>query len=335
MAERRMGGGKKESLVLPSALGWGTCEGLPFAWGGAERGSPTCRCTLAVLTEPAAGRAAPALGSLPGMGFLGEVPAGKGRSLNRWGRPIAFQEGSSSDSPMRPPPKWAPCLAQTFFSRDSKPRRAARALPESPHLQGTGQESWRGDAWGDVLAPAEPGGALWALREGMEKAMLGHGGLLPIAGLCFCPLPCWSLPRASSRAGVQSWCCAEAGKGRVNPAWHSEGKEGPFPFCVCPHPAAGSCLGCTCPAPSRGHCSSTVLGRHNWGGWGGGCAGVQPWERSWVSPWPGTAAASLWVREFGDSSSFSRDAHRRRVHLAVCNFVGLWMSDLPVSATPG
>lgn len=45
--------------------------------------------------------------------------------------------------------------------------------------------------------------------------------------------------------GMQSWCCAEAGRGRVNPAQHSEGKEGPFPF-LCPHPAAGSCLGCTC-----------------------------------------------------------------------------------------
>lgn len=126
-AERWMGGHGEKSLVLPSALGWGTCEGLPFAWGGAERGSPMCRCTLPMLTEPAAGRADPALGSLPGMGFLGEVPAGKGRSLNRWGRPIAFLEGSSSDSPMRPPPKWALRLAQTFLSGHSEPRHCWRA----------------------------------------------------------------------------------------------------------------------------------------------------------------------------------------------------------------
>lgn len=34
-------GGK--CLDLPSAVGWGSCEGLPCAWGGAERGSPICR----------------------------------------------------------------------------------------------------------------------------------------------------------------------------------------------------------------------------------------------------------------------------------------------------
>lgn len=48
---------------------------------------------------------------------------------------------------------------------------------------------------------------------------------------------------------------------------------------------------------------------------------------------PGRAA--LWVREFGDSSSFSRDAHGRRVHLAVCNFVGLCTGHLAASVTPG
>lgn len=78
-----------------------------------------------MITEPGTGKAEPALGSLPRMGFLGEVPAGKGRSLNRWGRPIAFLEGSSSGSPMRPPPTWALCLAQTFLSGHSEPRRAA------------------------------------------------------------------------------------------------------------------------------------------------------------------------------------------------------------------
>lgn len=85
MAERWMGG---KSLVLPSALGCGSCEGLTFAWDGAERGSPPHRYTLPMLFEPAAGRVEPALGSLPGMGFLGEVPTGKGRSLNHWAEPV-------------------------------------------------------------------------------------------------------------------------------------------------------------------------------------------------------------------------------------------------------
>lgn len=63
------------------------------------------------------------------------------------------------------------------------------------------------------------------------------------------------------------------------------------------------------------------------------CWGPALGEELGVSP--GSAAASLWVREFGDGSSFSRDAHRRRVHLAVCNFVGLGMGHLLASATPG
>lgn len=59
-------------------LGVRVCEGLPFAWGGTERGSPADRFTLPLLTELAAERPEPALGSLPGTGFLREVPAGKG-----------------------------------------------------------------------------------------------------------------------------------------------------------------------------------------------------------------------------------------------------------------
>lgn len=85
----------------------------------------------------------------------------------------------------------------------------------------------------------------------------------------------------------------------------------------------------------RGCCSSAVLKRDNLGGWEGGCAGVQLWEGSRASPCPGSAAGSLWVREFGNSSSFSHDAHRHRVHLTVRNFVGLCMGRLPVSVTLG
>lgn len=85
----------------------------------------------------------------------------------------------------------------------------------------------------------------------------------------------------------------------------------------------------------RGCCSSTVLKRDNLGGWRGGCAGVQLWKRSRASPWPGSTAGSLWVREFGNSSSFSHDAHRHRVHLMVCNFAGLWTGRLPVSVALG
>ena len=55
----------------------------------------------------------------------------------------------------------------------------------------------------------------------------------------------------------------------------------------------------------------------------------------WVSPRPGSAAASLCGRECGDSRRFSRDAHGRRVHLAVCDFVGSWIGHLPTSVTPG
>lgn len=57
-----------------------------------------------MLAELGAERAEPALGSLPGMSFRREVLSGKGRSLNHWGRPIAFLEGSRSDSPKRLPP---------------------------------------------------------------------------------------------------------------------------------------------------------------------------------------------------------------------------------------
>lgn len=48
---------------------------------------------------------------------------------------------------------------------------------------------------------------------------------------------------------------------------------------------------------------------------------------------PGSAVPSLWIREFGDRSSFSRDAHRCRVHLAVCNFVGVQVGHLLTSVT--
>lgn len=119
-----------------------------------QRGSPLCvglswkRLPHMKVHPPhahrAAGKAEPALGSFPGMGFLGEVPAGKGRSLNRWGRPTAFLEGNSSDSPCGHPQN-GPCA----YSRPSSmgiasPGTQPRALPESPHLQGTGQENWTG-----------------------------------------------------------------------------------------------------------------------------------------------------------------------------------------------
>lgn len=122
--------------------GWGL-QLLPSVWcRGQLRGSPLfvgwSRGFPPHTAEPlGTRRAALALGSLPGIGFLGEVPAGKGRSLNRWGRPTAFLEGSSTDSPMWPPPEWAP----TFLSGHSKPRHAASSTAAGPHLRGTGQEN--------------------------------------------------------------------------------------------------------------------------------------------------------------------------------------------------
>lgn len=170
--------------------------------------------------------------------------------------------------------------------------------------------------------------------------MLGRGGLCWgwwSPSLVSVPVPfsagLWSEhpPMLGCRAGAVQ----RPGGAGLTRLGIARGRKVPFPF-ACPHPAAGSCLGCTCLAPGgRGRCSSNALGRDNSGGWGGGCAAVQLWERSWVSPWPGSASASLWVRKFGNSSTFSRDAHGRRVHLAVCNFIGLWMGHLPVSVTPG
>lgn len=113
----------------------------------------------------------------------------------------------------------------------SKPRRAASSTAgePTPARYWAGKPEGRG-TWGDALAPAEPWGASWALRE-VWMAMTVQWSSL-VSAPCCCPFLCWSLVRASSHAGVQSQCCAEAGRGRVNPAQHSEGKEGPFPFCV-------------------------------------------------------------------------------------------------------
>lgn len=119
-----------------------------------QRGSPLC---LGLSRERfphtkvhpscahgAAGEAEPALGSFPGMGFLGEVPAGKGCSLNRWGRPIAFLEGSSSDCPMWPPLKWALCLFQTFLYGHSQPWHTASSTAgePTPARYWTGKLEW-------------------------------------------------------------------------------------------------------------------------------------------------------------------------------------------------
>lgn len=85
------------------------------------------------------------------------------------------------------------------------------------------------------------------------------------------------------------------------------------------------------PAPAAvGVAGSTALGRGRWGRWGGGCAGVQLWEGSWLSP-----RTALWVRAFGSPSGSSRDAEGRRVHLAVRDSVGLRMGHLPASGTAG
>lgn len=48
---------------------------------------------------------------------------------------------------------------------------------------------------------------------------------------------------------------------------------------------------------------------------------------------PSSAVPSLRVRGFGDSSSFSHDAHGYTVHLVVCNFVGLQVGHLLTSMT--
>lgn len=81
----------------------------------------------------AAGKEEPALGSFPGMGFLGEVPAGKGCSLNRWGRPIAFLEGNSSDCTVWPPPKWALHLFQTILYGHRQPWHTASSTAGEPN----------------------------------------------------------------------------------------------------------------------------------------------------------------------------------------------------------
>lgn len=139
-----MGGGS-QLLPPPFPCLWpGTAAGVSPLHGVELWGSPSRGHSLPVPTVLAPGRTVLALGSLPGMVFLGEVPAGKGRSLNRWGRPTAFLEGSSGDSPMWPPPKWAP----TFLSGHSKPRRAAPSTATGPHLRGTGQENLVGGTLG-------------------------------------------------------------------------------------------------------------------------------------------------------------------------------------------
>lgn len=100
-----LGVGGRSPWFSPLPWGGGAVRVSPLHGVGLKGLPPHAGAPSSVLTELAAGRAEPALGSLPGMGFLGEVPAGKGCSLNRWGRPIAFLEGSSSDSPMWPPLK--------------------------------------------------------------------------------------------------------------------------------------------------------------------------------------------------------------------------------------
>lgn len=144
---RKAGWGVGPSFSPPPPLPclWpGTAAGVSPLHGVELWGSPSRGHSLPVPTVLAPGRTVLALGSLPGMVFLGEVPAGKGRSLNRWGRPTAFLEGSSGDSPMWPPPKWAP----TFLSGHSKPRRAAPSTATGPHLRGTGQENLVGGTLG-------------------------------------------------------------------------------------------------------------------------------------------------------------------------------------------
>lgn len=158
-----------------------------------------------MLAELGAGRAEPALGSLPGMSFRREVLSGKGRSLNHWGRPIAFLEGSSSDSPKRLPPKCVLCLAQNFLSGHCEPWGCAAlsAAGEPTPARYWGRKTGAWGAWGDALAPVEPVGALWALEwvEWRKPCLAVVVFSAPITALCCCPLICWSLVRAYSHAG--------------------------------------------------------------------------------------------------------------------------------------
>lgn len=212
MNGRKMDGGWFPASPPSScACGREQLQGSPLFIGWSWGGSPTRGHSFPVPTVLAPGRTVLALGSLPGMVFLGEVPAGKGRSLNRWGRPIAFLEGSSGDSPMWPPPKWAP----TFLSGHSKPRRAAPSTATGPHLRGTGQENLGGGHWDDVLNLTEPGGTSWA-----EEGCGWRGSCLPMVvfpgSSPLSPSLLFSSP--SILPGVLSWCCAAAGRGRVNAA---------------------------------------------------------------------------------------------------------------------
>lgn len=80
-----------------------------------------------------------------------------------------------------------------------------------------------------------------------------------------------------------------------------------------------------------GRCSSTVLGGIIWKGGEGAVLGSSSGREAGCPS--GSAVPSLWIRGFGDSSGFSHDAQGYRVHLAVCNFVGLQVDHLLTSVT--
>lgn len=166
----------------------------------------------------------------------------------------------------------------------------------------------------------------------MAKAMLGCSGFFCspslLSGPCLPSCSLWSeYPPVLGYRASAVWGLEGAGLTQLSTA---RGRKVPFPLHAhILQPGAAW----DAPAQLLGlwmlqqHCA----GRDNLEGWGGGCAGVQLWERSWVSP--GSAVPSLCIRGFGDSSSFSHDAQGYRVQLAVCNFVGLQVGHLLTSVT--
>lgn len=74
-----------------------------------------------------------------------------------------------------------------------------------------------------------------------------------------------------------------------------------------------------------------MLGRIIWKGGEGAVLGSSSGREAGCLP--GSVVLSLWMRGFGDSSSFSHEAQGYRVHLAVCIFLGLQVGQLLTSVT--
>lgn len=238
--------------------GWGQWGGSPWfsllLWvGGAVRVSPLHGVELrgvpphrqvlpphAALAVRREGRASPGLLSRNGFsrggaGREGPFPEPLGQTHCLPGRQQQWQSHAATPEmgPVADPD--LPLQAQRAPACSPEHCRRAHTCEVLGRRTGAGD----GGAWGDALAPAEPGGPSWALRrgDGEGHAWLQWSSLLPISGLCSLSLSPSLLVSGRSIlpcAGVQSWCGAEAGRGRVNPARHNQGKEGPFPFC-CAH----------------------------------------------------------------------------------------------------